>query len=300
MEQIAAIVVTYNRKELLHQCIEKLLAQQKAACDILIVDNASTDGTGAEIQALAKRQPHLFYRNTGANLGGAGGFNFGVRWAVETGYSYLWLMDDDTLPCPNALAELWNAHEQLQGNYGWLSSVVLWTDGTECKMNRPKLKKSFYKYLHCLKYGIIQAEQSTFVSLFLKKETVHSVGLPIKEFFIWGDDIEYTRRIAIRFKIDSFVVGTSQVIHAMKENNGSDIATDNFERIERYKYAFRNESYLYRKEGLKGATYYWAKCIKNIVRILSDSNDFRLKRIKVLLNSIILGFFFMPDIEQID
>ena len=68
MEQIAAIVVTYNRKELLHQCIEKLLAQQKAACDILIVDNASTDGTGAEVQAFAKHQPHLFYRNTALTL----------------------------------------------------------------------------------------------------------------------------------------------------------------------------------------------------------------------------------------
>ena len=47
MERVAAVVVTYNRKELLAQCIEALLGQQNAVCDILIVDNASTDGTGA-------------------------------------------------------------------------------------------------------------------------------------------------------------------------------------------------------------------------------------------------------------
>ena len=60
MEQIAAIVVTYNRKDLLYQCVEKLLAQQNVTCDILIVDNASTDGTGAEFLTLAEHQPHLF------------------------------------------------------------------------------------------------------------------------------------------------------------------------------------------------------------------------------------------------
>ena len=300
MEQIAAIVVNYNRKDLLHQCVEKLLAQQNVTCDILIVDNASTDGTGAEFLTLAEHQPHLFYRNTGANLGGAGGFNFGVRWAVEAGYSYLWLMDDDTLPCPNALAELWNAHEQLQGNYGWLSSIVLWLDGTECKINRPKLKKRFYKYIHLLKYGIIQAEQATFVSLFLKRETVYNGGLPIKEFFIWGDDIEYTRRIAVRFNKDSFVVGASQVIHAMKENNGNNIATDSYGRIERYKYAFRNEGFLYRKEGIKGMTYYLARCLKAMFQILNVSESFKIKRITVLLNAMFHSFFFMPNIEKID
>ena len=49
-----------------------------------------------------------------------------------------------------------------------------------------------------MKYGLVQAEQATFVSLLLRAATVQKVGLPIKEFFIWGDDIEYTRRIARR------------------------------------------------------------------------------------------------------
>ena len=98
---IAAVVVTYNRLELLRQCVEALRTQT-SSCDILIVDNASTDGTD---QWLAS-QPDLHYRNTGSNLGGAGGFNFGMRWAVEAGYDYVWVMDDDTLPQPDALEKL--------------------------------------------------------------------------------------------------------------------------------------------------------------------------------------------------
>ena len=133
MERIAAIVVTYNRKELLLQCLEHLLAQEGAACDVLVVDNASTDGTCQAVEQLGKDR--ILYRNTGENLGGAGGFNFGMRWAVEEGYDYLWVMDDDTLPRPDALAQLWAAHERLGGSYGFLSSTVLWTDGELCPMN---------------------------------------------------------------------------------------------------------------------------------------------------------------------
>ena len=96
MERVAAVVVTYNRKELLAQCIEALLSQQNAVCDILIVDNASTDGTGAYLAAL--NEPRVHSRSTGANLGGAGGFNFGMRWAVEAGYDLVWIMT--TTPCP--------------------------------------------------------------------------------------------------------------------------------------------------------------------------------------------------------
>lgn len=288
----AAVVVTYNRLELLEQCIA-CLKEQTAPCDILLVDNASTDGT----ENWAPGQTELYYYNTGANLGGAGGFNIGMRRAVELGYDYVWVMDDDCLPEPDALEKLLEADEILQGNYGWLSSVVLWTDGTECKMNRQKLKKSFYEYSPLLKHGIVQAEQATFVSLFLRAETVRRVGLPIKEFFIWGDDIEFTRRIAVREKMPCFVVGQSQTVHAMKENNGSSIATDSAERLDRYRYAFRNEAYLYRKEGIKGVLYYVAKCGLNILRVLLLAADYKWKRIWIILSGMIQGSCFRPTIR---
>ena len=237
-------------------------------------------------------------RDTGENLGGAGGFNKGIRWAVEDGYEYLWLMDDDCLPEPEALEKLLEADGLLNSEYGWLSSVALWTDGTECKMNRQKLKKSFYEYSPLMKYGIVQAEQATFVSLFLRAETVRQFGLPIKEFFIWGDDIEYTRRVAVRGKRPCFVAGQSQVVHAMKDNNGSSIATDGAERIDRYRYAFRNEVFTYQQEGARGVCYYLAKCGLNFCRIVVKAPDHRAKRVRVLIGSMVRGAFFCPKIEM--
>lgn len=290
---VAAVVVTNNRLELLRQCMEALRAQT-AACDILIVDNASTDGTA---QWLAS-QPNLHYRNTGSNLGGAGGFNFGMRWAVEADYDYVWVMDDDTLPQSDALEKLLEADSVLEGNYGWLSSVALWTDGSECKMNRQKLKKSFYEYSPLMKYGLVQAEQATFVSLFLRSETIRRFGLPIKEYYIWGDDLEYTRRIAVRGGLPCFAAGQSQVVHAAKSNVGSNVALDDPERIGRYFYAFRNEAHLYRQEGLKGSVYCFAKRCRDFLRIMRYGKP-KWPRFGILFKGIWAGFFFHPTVETI-
>lgn len=290
---VAAVVVTYNRLALLKQCVQALRLQT-VPCDILIVDNASTDGTAQWLSA----QPGISFRNTGSNLGGAGGFNRGMRWAVEDGYDYVWVMDDDTLPKPDALEKLLQADDILKGDYGWLSSVTLWTDGTECKMNRQKLKKSYYDFSPLLRYGLVQAEQATFVSLFLPREAVLQAGLPITEFFIWGDDIEFTRRIALRGQRPCFLAGQSQVIHATKNNEGSNIALDAPERIGRYFYAFRNEAYLYRQEGIKGRLYCFAKRGRDFLRILRQGKP-RCPRLAVLVRGIWAGFFFQPNVEKI-
>lgn len=172
--RVAVVVVTYNRLEFLKRCVDSL-HKQTVPCDILVVDNASTDETAQWLES----QTDIFFHNTGSNLGGAGGFHYGMRWAVEANYDYLWVMDDDCFPKTDALEKLLSADSLLKGVYGWMSSVALWTDGRECRMNRPKVKKSFYEHIELLREGVLQAEQATFVSLFLKSETVREVGLPM-------------------------------------------------------------------------------------------------------------------------
>ena len=295
---VAAVVVTYNRSAMLKQCLLSLCGQT-SACDVLVVDNASTDDTAEAVRQAMEEQENIQYRNTGANLGGAGGFNFGMRWAVEAGYSYVWVMDDDCFPEPQALEKLLDADRVLQGEYGWLSSVALWTDGKECRMNRPKAKKSFYEHIELLKDGLLQAEQATFVSLFLRAETIRTVGLPIKDFFIWGDDIEYTRRMTIAKGMPCYVAGQSRVLHAMKSNSGSNLAVDSMERIGRYKLAFRNEAYIYRREGVKGIAYYIAKRGRDFLWVLTKAKDHRLQRLGVLFGGMLNGIVFYPKQEMV-
>ena len=137
MSEVAAVVVTYNRKKLLQICIEKIKAQKNISCDIYVIDNASTDGTSEMIRE-RYRLPFIRYFNTGSNIGGAGGFEYGLKRAVEAGYRFVWMMDDDTFPEDTALFELMEAGKQLPHKWGFLSSAAYWTDGSICQANVQK------------------------------------------------------------------------------------------------------------------------------------------------------------------
>src|SRR5437868_4760907 len=67
-----AIVLTYGGEEVTAACLDSLLEQDYAALTTLLVDNASTDGSGTRLRV---RYPQIQYLNTGANLGYTGGNN---------------------------------------------------------------------------------------------------------------------------------------------------------------------------------------------------------------------------------
>ena len=140
MKDVAAIVVTFNRKKMLKDCLLKLRGQKDASCDVLIIDNASTDGTYETVKNQIDEK-NVFYFNTGANLGGAGGFSYGIKKAIEIGYRYLWILDDDTMPEQMALTAFLRADKRLSGLYGYLTGKVLWKDGSVCTMNIQKNTK---------------------------------------------------------------------------------------------------------------------------------------------------------------
>ena len=291
----AAVVVTYNRKELLKENIQCLLAQEPAPPAILIIDNHSTDGTKEYIQEYIQNSSITYY-DTGSNLGGAGGFSYGVKCAAEKGYDYIWLMDDDYMPQQTALAELQKADRQLNGQYGFLSSKVLWTDGNLCYMNRQR--KTLTKSIDQLTEPLQPVVMASFVSLFIPLRIVKELGLPIKEFFIWTDDWEYTRRISRKYPC--YAVRDSVVIHKSKSNTGANIATEGESRLDRFDYLYRNDVYLYRREGFKGFCYEFVRLNSHCLRVIIKSPDHKIKRLKKIINGTKKGFKFRPQIEYIN
>ncbi|MDO4866454.1 MAG: glycosyltransferase family 2 protein [Clostridia bacterium] len=291
--RVCAVVVTYNRRALLLDCVA-CLRRQTAKADILIVDNAGTDGTGEALRPLAE-QGVLQYVNTGSNLGGAGGFEFGIREAVKRGCDYVWIMDDDAMPEPTALEALLAEAGKLD-RFGWLSGRVLWTDGSPCRMNVQRDLRM--GNLADFSGARIPAGAATFVSLLVPAQVVREVGLPIGAFFIWADDLEYTRRISRIYPC--YVVPASVTVHRCETNNGGNIATDVPERIGRYRYAYRNEVYVYRREGLRGAARLFVRTFVHIWRVLRRSRDRKWERIRVIVGSTLRGLSFKPEIHTID
>lgn len=291
---IAAVVVTYNRKDLLTENIQSLLAQKPETPAIIIIDNHSTDGTKEAIQQFIDAN-QIQYCDTGANLGGAGGFSFGIKYAAEKGYDYIWVMDDDCMPTENALEEFIQADEKLNGQYGFLSSKVLWKDGNICTMNLQR--ETLTKNLDSFDNNINRVVMASFVSLFLKREIIVEMGLPIKEFFIWTDDWEYTRRISLKYPC--YVVRDSVVIHKSKSNIGANIASESADRLDRFNYLYRNDVYLYRREGIKGFCYEVARLIGHCIRVLTKSKDNKKERLRKIIKGTVAGLRFKPEIEYI-
>lgn len=298
MAKIAAVVVTYNRKELLLENINSLLNQTyNDGLDIVIIDNASSDGTAEAVLPFVNDKK-IIYINTGSNLGGAGGFQYGVKYAALKKYDFVWLMDDDCIPEANALEEFMKFDNDNKGTYGFLSSKVLWKDGNICTMNiqRRKLTKTIkFKQVKDKPVNIVMA---SFVSLFIPMNIVYELGLPIKEFFIWTDDFEYTRRISRKYKC--YLIPKSVVIHKSKNNVGANIATDDYERIDRYLYLYRNDVYLYRREGLRGFNYEIIRLTDHIIRCLFKAKNHRFKRISKIIKGTKNGFKFKPKIEYVN
>lgn len=291
---VIAVVVTYNRKEQLAECVGALLGQTCKDMDILVVDNASTDGTREMLEEAVSRSV-IRYANTGENLGGAGGFNYGLRTAAELGYEFAWLMDDDAVPEKHALEKLMEAAGGPEV-FGFLSGKVLWTDGSICMMNRQRDLK-----LRNLKdYGgdRIRCGAATFVSLLVPISVVKETGLPIREFFIWADDLEYTRRISRKYPC--YMVPGSVVVHKCAGNTGGNIAVDTENRIRRYEYAYRNEVYVYRREGARGILHLILRTPLHILRVLVHSPDRKWERIRVILRGTLKGVGFRPEIESVD
>ncbi len=288
-----AVVVTYNRKELLFECLTALKQQNVENLSILVVDNASTDNTHEHILNLIDNKK-IFYFNTGSNLGGAGGFNFGMRKAVEMGCDYVWVMDDDCIVRQNSLQALLNFASSINDEFGFLSSVVKWKDGSVCKMNVQKTSLS--KRVENFEFDQ-EIKLASFVSLFIKAKTICELGLPIKDFFIWGDDWEYTNRISKKYS--SYLVANSVVTHKSNSNVGVDISQDSSSRLDRYFYAYRNERYFYRKSGFKGKLYQFLKVCLHIKRILFSKCKNKKSKLNIMFKGLKAGKKFNPPIEYV-
>ena len=297
MNRTAAVVVTYNRKALLEENIHALLSQEGCELDVLVIDNASTDGTGELVRSICDQHQNVIYINTGSNLGGAGGFHFGIKKAMETGrYKYIWIMDDDCIPTATALEELLGVASELKDQFGFLSSKVLWKDNSICSMNVPR--ETVFKSMKDFSKDLVKVEMASFVSLFIKTETVKELGLPIKEFFIWTDDWEFTRRISLKY--ECYWENKSVVIHKSASNIGANIYSDSFERLSRYNYLYRNDVYLYRREGIKGFGYEAIRLIWHSLKVLTSAKDHKKERLKIIITGTKEGLSFDPSVEYVD
>lgn len=192
-----AVVVTYNRKELLIRCIEHLRRQSIKLDNIIVVNNGSTDGTAEWLDSQADLE--VIHQE---NVGGSGGFYRGIQHAYENGYDWIWCMDDDVFPEPDCLEELLKQRDE---NVGILCPLrkqngnVFVTEIRRFNLTNP------FKSLHVdtlrpedmKDKDFIDIEGIAFEGPIIKREVVERIGLPNKELFLLYDDSDYGYRTVL-------------------------------------------------------------------------------------------------------
>jgi len=247
---VTAVIVTFNRLEKVKHTIDHVLAQTHPIEQVVIIDNASTDGTDEYLAELAANNPKIQNIRSKENTGGAGGFNKGIREAYQTGADMIWVMDDDCYAYPDALEKLVAGYEGAAEKSGFVPgfacSLVKWHDDL-CEMNIPEPVWDWPRHYDPEKRQYMLIKHCSFVSVLIPRGKVKQVGLPISEFFIWFDDVEYTKRLARGYP--GIYVLDSLVHHDLEKNEGVNFGLVNKGNLWKYRYGARNQAYYHKTLG---------------------------------------------------
>lgn len=290
--RVAAVVVTHNRRELLGEALTALGAQTRVPDRTVVVDNASEDATATMV---AERFPDADLLRSPRNLGGAGGFSAGIVRALDGGAALLWLLDDDTVPDPEALRKLLAARERAtagrDGPPALVASRVVWTDGRDHPMNtpRPKPRATAAERRIARAAGCVPIRSASFVSVLVDAAAVRHSGLPIADYFLWNDDFEFTTRLLRGRR--GVLCPDSLAVHKTREFGGADADPG-----DRFFYEVRNKIWLFtRSPGLAPPerVLYAGSTLRRWSRTFASSSDRTVLR-RALVRGAREGLFTRP------
>lgn len=296
MVAVAAVVVTFNRLEKLKTVIASIEGQTLPVETLLIIDNASTDGTAEYLASLTTSVTHEVV-TMATNSGGAGGFSEGMRRGYETGADHVWIMDDDCYPKPEALANMVRgfdeAVDELGGDVPFACSAVEYTDGNICEMNNPIPTWDWGRLL-VKGQNSVMVTTCSFVSVLIPRWAIARYGLPYKEYFIWFDDREYTQRMTAL--CPGVQVMDSVVVHDMGDNKGVNFAMVDAKSVWKFSYGVRNEASW--RLHHQGFLYYLEFGARLFVSLHRGRVSLRLRA--KLMRKWLQGITFNPRIDYVD
>ncbi len=210
---VCAVVVTFDRKALLVDCLDALFRQSHPVSEVHVIDNASTDGTFELLgQTGYLDRPEMRYTRLERNGGSSGGFAAGIATARQASADWIWVMDDDARPALDALERLLGSRAAGDPSVAALCPAVVRPDGSVDLGHRGHFRRK-PRPLPIEEYRDRSAPELgyfTFVGPLLAMRAARAADPPRADFFIWADDYEYSFRVreqgALRLVPESRIV----------------------------------------------------------------------------------------------
>ncbi|MBI3119330.1 MAG: glycosyltransferase family 2 protein [Candidatus Hydrogenedentes bacterium] len=196
------LVINWNGREHLEACLDSLLASDWPNSRVLLIDNASTDGSVTFAEERFGADPRLEILSCPRNLGWSGGNNAGIHWALEHGAEYLFLLNNDTATAPGAvraLVEMAEVHPEA----GALAPKMVLFDaprilnsvGLECSVIGASWDRGVGRHDTGAWDSPVEVIGACGGALFLRRTAVERAGLLPEDFLIYLDDLDLCLRI---------------------------------------------------------------------------------------------------------
>lgn len=200
---VGVVLVTYNRIEKLKKTIAAYDGQSLKPKYVLVINNHSTDGTEEWLKnwETLNKDRHIVVTMP-ENLGGSGGFFYGLKEAMNLESTWIWIADDDAYPNYDAIeiADDYIANTKNQKLVAVCAEVL--EDGKIATGHRRRLdigRLSLKDYeVDPQEYtkAYFKCDVFSYVGVLIKKDVLSMVGLTKKEYFLAYDDTEHSIRIS--------------------------------------------------------------------------------------------------------
>lgn len=186
--KIAAVIVAFNRDNLLERSLSHTMRQSRKADLVIVVDNANLDSTKSIVESLGAT-----YLGGAVDNGSAGGFAIGIKFALDSGADYVWTLDDDGFPDLNCLSTLLDfaIFEDLdvssplslsQEDHSQTANPYLFGIRKVTDVNKIRRRDIWFKKVQLYNGALFS------------RDIIVQIGYPRKELFLRGDEMDFYYR----------------------------------------------------------------------------------------------------------
>ena len=191
--KVFAIVLNYNGKETLLECIQSLHCSSYQNLEIVIVDNASTDDS---LVLAKKKYPNIHYIVNSKNIGFSSGNNVGIRFALEKFADYVFLLNNDAWVTKKSIANM-VAFAEKDSRIGIMSPLILNHDGSQIWFSGGEINWLRMRAMHRHSSDLVNPSSiayATGCAMLIGKRTFKKIGLFDEDYFLYYEDVDFSLR----------------------------------------------------------------------------------------------------------